>query len=236
MNLKAKYIFKTLIVAIIGYVIYFVSDYLMHGHSTDWKLWKESSYLFNDSILHDVDTFLASTYFTKKDIQSTFHYIPNDSGRTIEDKFLNNPKDTAYRVFFWEFKKLAELKVNQVELRFNQNLDNLKLERGEILNSKSDQRISIHFGFEFENIHVNIDNHSKIEKILSGKNYKGFLGSVNRISLSNEKNEHEIFIDYLPVQKQVIFLIYNSNKRFYIIMIDSDKYFDEKIMNILKLN
>jgi len=58
---------------------------------------------------------------------------------------------------------------------------------------------------------VNVDNHSKIEKKIEGRNYKGFIGSINRISLSNENNEHEIFIDYVPIQKQVLFLIYNSN-------------------------
>lgn len=234
MNLKAKYIFKTLIVAIIGYVIYFISDYILYGHKTNRYIWTHHKYLLNKNIIANVDTFLAVSDITENDELTMFRYVSNK--KTGRIKFEFNEKDTAYNVVFWEFKKLAEVKVNQVEFRFNQNLDNLKLERGEILNSKSDQRISIHFGFEFENIQVNIDNHSKIQKLLSGKNYKGFLGSVNRISLSNEKNEHEIYIDYLPVQKQVIFLIYNSNKRFYIIMIDSDKYFDEKIMNILKLN
>jgi hypothetical protein len=235
MDKKLKYLLRAVAVIIVGYIICFIGDYMIHGHSTDWKKWKEYTYLFNESIIQDVDTFLASSYIAKNDIQTTFHYIPNDSGRTIEEKFLYNPKDTAYRVLFWEFKKLSHLKIDDIDIRTNQNLDNLKLKRGEILDSKSDQRISIHFGFEYESMTVNVDNHSKIEKKIEGRNYKGFIGSINRISLSNENNEHEIFIDYVPIQKQVLFLIYNSNERFYIIIIDSEKKFDESIMSILNL-
>ncbi len=235
MDKKLKYLLRAVAVVIIVYIIYFIGDYMIHGHSTDWKKWKEYSYLFDDSIIQDVDTFIASSYVTKNDIQTTFHYIPNDSGRTIEEKFLYNPKDTAFRVFFWEFKKLSHVKVDEVDIRANQNLDNLKLKRGEILDSKSDQRISIHFGFEYEKMIINVDNHSKVNKYINEKNYKGFIGSINRMSFSNENNEHEIFIDYVPFQKQVLFLIYNSNDRFYIIIIDSDKYFDESIMRILNL-
>jgi hypothetical protein len=53
--------------------------------------------------------------------------------------------------------------------------------------------------------------------------------------LSNEHNEHEIFIDYVQKPKQVLFLIYNSNNRFYIIIIDSEKEFNASIMDILNL-
>jgi hypothetical protein len=235
MDKRLKYLLKAVAVVIIGYIIYFIGDYMIYGHSTDWKKWKEYSYLFDDSIIQDVDTFIASSYITKNDIYTNFHYIPNDSGRSIEEKFLYNPKDTAYNVVFWEFKKLSRVNVDDIDIRVNQNLDNLKLERGEILNSKSDQRISIHFGFEYERMIVNVDNHSKVNKSIKGKNYKGFIGSINRMSFSNENNEHEIFIDYMPFQKQVLFLIYNSNKRFYVIIIDSDKYFDAGIMSILNL-
>lgn len=236
MTKKIKYTLIGIAVIVVGYIAYFIGDYAIHGHSTDWKKWHEYVYLFDDSIIQDVDTFLASSYVTQNDIQTTFHYIPNSSGRTIEEKFLyNNPKDTAYRVLFWEFKKLSQVNVADVDIRTNQNLDNLKLKRGEILDSKSDQRLSIHFGFEYARMSVNVDNKSTIEEYINGKNFKGFLGTVNRLSLSNEKNEHEIYIDYVPTPKKVLFLIYNSNNRFYIIIIDSEKDFNASIMNILNL-
>jgi hypothetical protein len=235
MDKKLKYFLRALTVIIVGYIIYFIGDYMIHGHSTDWKKWKEYTYLFNKSIIQDVDTFLAVSDITRNDVLTMFRYVSNDSGKKGRDKFNYNPKDTAYNVFFWEFKKLSHLKIDDIDIRTNQNLDNLKLKRGEILDSKSDQRISIHFGFEYESMAVNVDNHSKIEKKIEGRNYKGFIGYINRISLSNENNEHEIFIDYVPIQKQVLFLIYNSNERFYIIIIDSEKKFDESIMSILNL-
>ncbi len=235
MTKRIKYTLVSIAVILVGYIIYFIGDFAIHGHSTDWKKWKEYSYLFDNSIIQDVDTFLAFSTETKNDIYTNFHYIPNSSGQTLEEKFLYNRKDTAYNVAFWEFKKLSKVHVADVDIRTNQNLDNLKLKRGEILDSKSDQRKSIHFGFEYAQMSVNVDNKSTIEEYINGKNFKGFLGTVNRLSLSNEKNEHEIYIDYVPTPKKVLFLIYNSNNRFYIIIIDSEKDFNASIMNILNL-
>jgi len=235
MNKRFKYLIRVVVVVLVGYVIYFISDYMIFGHSTDLKKWKEYIYLFNDSIIQDVDTILAYSDVTRNDVYTNFHYIPNDSGRSVEEKFFYNPKDTAYNVVFWEFKKLSNVSVNNVVFRTNKNLDHLKLERGEILNSKSDQRVSIHYGFEYQNININIDNHSKIEKFINGKNYKGFIGSINRMSFSNENEEHEIFIDYLPGQKQVLFLVYKNKNQFFIIIIRSDKQFKENLINILHL-
>ena len=235
MTKKIKYTLVSIAVIVVGYIIYFIGDFAIHGHSTDWKKWKEYSYLFDDSIIQDVDTFLAFSKVSKNDIYTNFHYIPNSSGKTLEEKFFYNPKDTAYNVVFWEFKKLSQVNIVGVDIRTNQNLDNLKLRGGEILNSKSDQRLAIHYGFEYAQMSVNVDNKSTIEKYINGKNFKGFLGTVNRLSLSNEKNEHEIYIDYVPTPKKVLFLIYNSNNRFYIIIIDSEKDFNASIMNILNL-
>lgn len=235
MDYKIKRLLKAVAIIVLSYILYFWGDYIVHSHSTDWKKWKEYTYLFDDSIIQEVDTFLASSYLTQNDIYTNFHYIPNSSGVTIEEKFLYNPKDTTYNVAFWEFKKLSHIKPKEVDIRTNQDLDMLKLKRGEVLNSKSDQRISIHFGFEYKSMTINVDNHSKIEEYLSGTNYKGFIGSINRMSFSNEKDEHEIFFDYVPIQKQVMFLIYNKNDRFIVIIIDSEKQFDKSILKILNL-
>jgi hypothetical protein len=235
MDKRLKYLLRAVAVVIVGYIIYFIGDFMIYGHSTEREKWNEYICLFDDSVIQNVDTFLAVSDVTRNDVLTMFRYISNDSGKKGREKFNYNPKDTSYNVVFWEFKKLSHVKVNEVDIRSNQNLENLKLSGGEILNSKSEQRISINFGFEYVRMIVNVDNHSKVNKYIKGKNYKGFIGSINRMSFSNENNEHEIFIDYVPFQKQVLFLIYNSNDRFYIIIIDSDKYFDESIMRILNL-
>lgn len=235
MDKNTKYLIRIGVMIILGYVIYFIGDYIIYGHSTDLKKWKEYTYLFNDSIIQNVDTFLAYSDVGRNDVYTNFHYIPNDSGRSIEEKFLNNPKDTAYNVVFWEFKKLANIDIDDINIRLNQNLGQLKLKRGEILNSKSDQRVAIHYGFEYNSMNINLDNNSQIDKFITGKNYKGFIGLANRMSFSNENEEHEIFIDYVPPRKQVLFLVYKRKQRFFLIIIRSDKLFDKSIINILNL-
>ena len=235
MDKKSKYLIRGILAFILCYVIYLIGDYMIYGHSTEWKKWKEYTFLFNDSVIQNVDTFLACSDVARNDVFTNFHYISNDSERSMSGKFLNNPKDNAYNVVFWEFKKLAKINIADINFRLNQNLGLLKLKRGEILNSKSDQRVAIHYGFEYKSMNINLDSNSKIDKFISGRKYKGFIGSVTRMSFSNENEKHEIFLDYVPHQKQVLFLVYKSNQRFFIIIIDSYKYLNENIIEILNL-
>jgi len=112
----------------------------------------------------------------------------------------------------------------------------VKFERGEILNLGSDLEIPINFGFVFNNVmNVNLDESSKIERTFEGINYKGFYGSINEMSLSNEKGEHEILLNYTRGQTPTVFLFYKGHQSFYIIMINSKKSFDESIIKILNL-
>jgi len=235
MNKIAKKIILTFGCLIIGYVIFFIIDAAIFSHSifNDNKKWKGYIHLFNDSIVHDVDTLSACTYVGNKDIYMSFNYVPGLSLLNIEDRaFFRAKKDTVYFVTFWAFKESEHFPLDSIDFRFNQTLDYLKVGRGEVLSPHSKQPVSICYGYEYNDITINVDNKSRNVRLINGKNYKGFLGDLNRVSFSNEKEEHDIFIDY-EFKRPVLFLVANIDSALYIITINSEIKFDESILSII---
>jgi len=67
---------KVIVGIVIAYAVYFVVDAAIYSHSiiTDNKEWKDYMYLFQDSIVNDVDTLTAGTYVRKIFIQALITY------------------------------------------------------------------------------------------------------------------------------------------------------------------
>jgi hypothetical protein len=122
--------------------------------------------------------------------------------------------------------------LDSIDFRFNQSLDHLKIGRGEVLEPLSKLPVSICYGYKYNNITINVDNKSSNVKLINGKNYKGFLGDLNRVSFSNEKEEHDIFIDYKP-KRPILFLVAKIESALYLITINSEIKFDESILSII---
>jgi hypothetical protein len=176
-------------------------------------------WIFKDSVKSDIDTNFCYSYLKKRDVYNNFHY-----------------KGT-YNIIIWEFKDLSIAELKKATINQNVNLDDVKFGSGEILNKKSDLEITIKYGFAFNyTMNVNLDGYSKIERNFEGANYKGFYGSINKISLSDEKGEHQILLDYTKGQTPTVFLLYKGHQSFYLIMINSEKPLDESIINILNLS
>lgn len=220
------------------YVFSIAVDDIFFSHSIirDNNEWKNYMHLFKAPYIKDVDKFTRCTYVKKNDIYMSFNYVPGISTLNEEEQHKFRLRgDTAYFVTIWEFKKLGNLPVDSVKLRFCQSLDDLSLKWGEILEPDSEEPVSINFRYRFKKMNINVDNKSEITNpYVTGENYNGFIGQLNRVSLSNEKEKHKIFIDYKP-KKAVLFLIVNKNSHFYIITISCNKKFDEKIIEILNL-
>lgn len=175
-------------------------------------------WVLKDSAKTDIDTNFCYSYAKKRDVYNNFAY-----------------KDT-YNVMVWEFKDLANAELKKATIYRNVNFDDVKFDSGEILNKGNDLEITINYGFVFNDaMNVNLDKYSKIQRDISGPNYKGFYGSINKMSLSNEKGEHQIISDFTTELTPALFLFYKGRQSFFIIMIYSDKPFDENIIKILNL-
>jgi hypothetical protein len=88
---------------------------------------------------------------------------------------------------------------------------------------------------------INLDGLSKIDGTFAGANYKGFYGSINQMTFSNEKGEPQILFDYSdkPYKDSFspsVFILYKGHQSFYVIIVNSKQPFkDASIINIFNL-
>jgi len=219
MNKKFKIIAYSCLVIIISYLIYFIGGIFIYGYSTDWDLYKKYTFLLKDSVSSNLDWFGNSSEVGYNDVCNSF--------RT---------KDSI-RIIIWDFKNLAKIDLKDVKFTQDVNLDTLEFSRGDILFAKSDIPVTVEYGFSFDNaLVINTDQYCTILSHIEKDNYRGFFGRINKLSLSNGiTNKHLILFNYKERQTPALFLLYKGHQSFYLILIDSKKPIDEKIINILNL-
>ena len=219
MNKTLKVIAYSIFAIIISFLIYFVGGFFIYGHGTDWDRYKEYTFLLKDSVSNNLIEFGNFSDVGYKDITTTFH-----------------TKDSI-RITIWDFKDLAQMDLKKVKFTQDVDLDNLKFNRGEVLFYKSDIPVTVEYGFSFDNaLVINTDQYCTILTHIEKTNYRGFYGQINKLSLSNGiTNKHLILFSYRDGQTPALFLLCKSHQSFYLILIDSKKPFDEKIINVLNL-
>jgi hypothetical protein len=219
MNKVAKIIVIALITIVAGYLLYFVFNAFRYAYVPSWITYKDYMWVFKDSTKSDVDTNFCYSYVRKKDIYNNFHY------------------KKIYNIALWDLEDLKYSVLDDISINQGANLYDLKIVSGEVLNKDSDIEITIKFGNKFTNkMIVQLDKNSKIDRIIETEMYKGFYGSINRMTFNNEKNEAQILFNYAKGSTPSIFLVYKGHGGFYAIIINSEQPFDEKIINILDLN
>jgi hypothetical protein len=220
MNRIFKIFLFAAIPLLIGYFIHVLYTIQKYGHSMDWETYKQYMWIFKDSIRKDIDTSFSFSNVQKNDVYNNFHYKRD------------------YNIVLWEFKETGILDIADASINQNINLDNIKFDSGDILNMEGSLEIPVKYGCAFNrNINLNLDRYSKIEKTIKGVNYKGFYGTVNKMSLSDAKYDHQIVFNYMYGISPTLFLFYKGSKYFYIIVINykNNQPFDESILNILNL-
>lgn len=219
MSKTLKVIISGVIAIVIGYFAYFIFNSVRYSYSIEMRNYKACLWVFKDSIRKDIDTNRFVGCIRKRDV--LYHYIYKNT----------------YDIFIWEFKDLDIAELNKIAINQNANLDNIKFSSGEILNKKDSPEMTVKFGVFFNyTMNVNLDEYSKVEKSFEAVHYKGFYGTINKMSFSNEKGEHLILFDYPSGKEPSLFLLYKGHKSFYIIVINTEKPFDESIINILNLS
>lgn len=218
MKKNLRFLITGLISVTIVYIAYFVFNSTKYGYDIDLRNYNSYFWFFKDSIKTDVDTNRFVSCIRKTDILS--HYIYKNT----------------YDVFIWEFKNLDHLKLSKIAINENINLDNVKFRSGEILNRKDIPEMTVKFGSFLNNsMNINLDKYSKVEKSINSVNYRGFYGSINRMSFSNEKDEHLVLFNYLNGKEPSLLLLYKGHSSFYVILINSEEPFDVSLIKILNL-
>ncbi len=214
--------------------MYRILFYFIVGHTTDWHSKEKFTYLFKKESFQHIDTLFIATARGMYDASETYHYYPNiNIKQGIDPLLLLN--EVYIRIFIWKFDKFENIHLSNIKFRLKQDLRDIKPERGEVIDAESDARSVIAYGYNYKTIIVNTDQESKIRDFISDKHYKGFIGSFNRISLSNEAEKNDIYYEFVPYKENVLFLVYKSDKGFFLIVIDSELPIDRNVLKILNL-
>ena len=218
MNRTLKIIIAGVIIIVISYLSYFFYGIIRYSHASDWQTYKQYMWIFKDSAKKDINTNFCYSYVKDGDVYNNFNY-----------------KD-SYNIIVWEFRGLGHGALRNSIINQNVNLEDVKFGSGEILNKGGDLEFTNSYNFVFTSaINVNLDKYSKIERTFNSINYKGFYGSINQMSLSDEKGEHQILSNFTKGPTPAVFLFYKGHQSFYLIMIYSRVPFNESIIKILNL-
>ncbi len=169
------------------------------------------------------------------------HLGPICSGKERESDniYFYNYKRT-YSILVWEFKDLRFLSPESVKINKNIDLDEVDFKSKIILDSKGESPISIRTGNFIENSFVvNLDEYSTIDSTIAAENYKGFYGSIHRMTFSDKQGKTYVIMDNFVKKQKCLFLVYKKKSRFVVIIIspfDFRKKFDTCAIRLFKLD
>ncbi|MDP4206740.1 MAG: hypothetical protein Q8859_12185 [Bacteroidota bacterium] len=218
MNKSSRIIISGIIALAICYFADLIFMAIKYDYHVELANPKPYLWLLKDSARKDIDPYFVAGCIRERDV--LYRYIYKDK----------------YHIVIWEFKDLSSTNLKDIAINQNVDLENISFNPGILLDKKANPEYSVKYGPLFEyGMDVNLDKDSKIDKSFETPNYKGFCGSINKMSFSNEKGKHLVLVNYVEVIKSVLFLLYKSKRSLYVIIIQSDKPIDEKMINILNL-
>ena len=220
-QLNLRVLIRIILLVIVAITIHqFISGHKIEIDSTNAS--KKYTYLFHKEIyFKNIDKF-SSSYVTDKDILNDYLYYAE--------------KDNRYSITIWDFKTLKDLDLNDVRFEKENKLSKAKeFLLYEILNPTSDCPISLKYLYEINDMNLKISGSTKILRNYKTQSYKGFYGLADRISIVNKKGVAQILFNFKKKDTPLIFIIYKDEQSLYLIMILSNKDFDENVFNILNL-
>ena len=223
-----------IVIILIGYSGPTLFRLIIYGHKSEVGVYRYMR-LFKDSIRKDIDTTYGGIgIVTKKDIYYVYTYCK--SGK----KLGFTAKDTVYNITFWEFKDLAEIDLKNILIKRNTLLYGIKIKYANVYNRSVSYLpiITSELGFKFANnkMEVNLDNATDIYKTFDTINFKGFLGKINKMVFSNDKEDPLILFEYNNASR-ALFLMYKTKYKFIAILVNCnhDELIDENIINMFNL-
>ncbi len=199
---------------------------LYTGHHTVFNtISRNYLFLFKDSAASKLDYPTSYSCVSQQDIYNSYLY-----------------NDDKYCVMIWEFNDLRNYSLEDVFLNTHSIIRKSEFSWEETLDSKSFLPISIKYLYKIDGMILNLGENTKIIKELQGKNYKGFYGLVDKMSICDKRGEPQIYFNFTKNQTPTVLLLYKGHNSFYLIMVNpnnelyKDIKIDENIIKILKLD
>lgn len=210
-------IFGIVVIVIIVAFGYYMSQNVHHIITNDQGRY---IWVFKDSAQENVDKNLRFGVEGKNDILCSFVY------------------KKKYYINIWEFKDLCSLKLNDISINQNVNLDKVDVSAGEVFyeDTEPNPTVTVRYGFDFNGcLNVNINKESDVVKMMDSTYYKGFYGNLNRLTLSDCSGDHLIIFDYKSEKVPTLFLLCKKEESFFVLRLNADEKFDESIISIFNL-
>lgn len=219
MNKLPKRIFFGLLILIGICGILFIAIHIVFRHSLDITNCERHRIFFAKNIYNQVDPMCTGAE-GKNDLYS--HFIIGKE----------------YYIDIWEFTNSA-IKPGDVLFEQGKNLSDVSFWSGQVLDVHTDKETTIGYGFSFDSgMQIVLDQYGKIEKQFETSKYKGFYGTADRISLSDENGVPQLLFDYTRGNEPVLIVVFSKHNNFYVTSINSTKGlpFDEQVLEMLNLD
>lgn len=218
---KIRYILSLIIISIFSYFGYFLFITIKYQHHNSHSSFERYLWILNDSI--------------KKDVDSVFYVGLERESDNLYEYIIDSPKGKHF-ITICHLKNIDTIDFDAISFNQDISLDNLKMYPAEKYNLESVVRpeITIKSKLPFNNcLRVNLNHSSRIVKTLNSKNFKGFFGDINKMSIANYSGKNLILFDYGSRRQQTLFLFYKEYGGVFFILINSEKPINESIINIL---
>jgi hypothetical protein len=177
-------------------------------------------WVFTDSASKKIDKFFTVGLVGRNDCK--YNYLCN--------------KDTYIDV--WDFHSLSEAGMDDIFIYYNREIDDADICCGEVLDKDLNPCpiVTVQFGFKFKkHMAITVGRDSEVLEKVRGKNYKGFIGYIDRITLSTLDDDQLVKFDFSDKKELTLFIVCKKNGHLMLIRINSSKPFDRSILNILDL-
>lgn len=215
---------RILLITVFIFISLSLFHYCSNAYHGSWKKSKNYMWIFKDSIKNKINTDFSFSWYRKSDVCSYFIY------------------NGHYPITVWDFKDLPSLELNNITINSHTVFKKIEIGfgKGVILNPNSNPKVAVNFGATFLNkLKINLDDSSKIIRTISTKNYKGFYGIINRMTLTNSSNKDCIQFLYPDGPIPTLLILYKKNLDLYLIKVESNDNahykFDENILKIFNL-
>ncbi|WP_282015186.1 hypothetical protein [Marinifilum flexuosum] len=216
MNKILRFIISGVVALGIYYVGFYIYEMVRFSHNASWERYKEYTWILDDSIQKDLNTGVSR--IGNSDTWNFFRF-----------------RD-VHMVTAWEFTNLQIEDLGCISIHKNEFIPKDDIKSGETFDSNSSPKTTCKYGFDLAHrINVKIDNQSEVQRMIEADNYKGFIGRINKLSLSNKYDESQIIFDFEKSGMLSMFLFYKKKDDFYVILYYSRGDFDEEIIDKLKL-
>ncbi|OFY49051.1 MAG: hypothetical protein A2W85_16490 [Bacteroidetes bacterium GWF2_41_31] len=231
MHIKIKNKWVSLILALIVSValyVYIIQPIILtirYRHSME-KDFRHYLWVLNDSVQLDSSLWPDTLFAVTGSVRETDQYYNyNLEGRVV--------------VHIFEYPNLNPLNTNTIKFNHLYDFPSFEHMYGSIFNEDIDTwpvyYVKDHLPFH-HTLQVGFNKNAQLKEIKNTDNSKVYLGTLNKMLLSNAESEPLALFDFHKVPGNVLIAFYSTKSKFLIILITSERTpLDERAIHYLKL-